>query len=97
MSSKQEDKNWYSRCLINIADNFGQAKLNRSDSVKKAMEESFDIKISNDQAKNILVLMSQKYKGKDRINYMTSRLSEIIPIEESECNKIACFLSNFKK
>lgn len=98
MSNNQEEtNNWYLRSLMNIADNFGQARLNKSASVKKAMSESFDINISNDQAKTIITLMSQNYRGKDRVSYMTTRLVDIISKDESECKKIASFLSNFKR
>lgn len=98
MSNEKEIKNnWYLRSLMNIADDFGQARMNKSASVKKAISESFDISISNDQAKSIITLMSENYKGKDRVNYMTIRLAEIIPTNEDECKKIASYLSNFKK
>ena len=97
MSNNDDSNNWYLRSLMNIADDFGQARMNKSASVKKAIAESFDLNISSDQAKGVITLMSQTYKGKDRISYMTTRLVDIIQQDEIECKKIASFLSNFKR
>ena len=97
MSNNDDSNNWYLRSLMNIADDFGQARMNKSASVKKAIAESFDLNISSDQAKGVITLMSQNYKGKDRISYMTTRLVDIIQQDEIECKKIASFLSTFKR
>lgn len=95
--NRPDPNNWYVRSLFNIADNFGQARMSRSVSVKKAMADSFDIKISIGQAKEIITLMSHNLKGEDNISSMTSLLVKVTEKEETECNKIASFLSNFKR
>lgn len=97
MSNEDDAQNWYLRSLQNIADSIGQARMTKSASLKKAIQESFEISISSDQAKDIMNLMSENYKAKDRVNYMSSKLLEILKIEEADCKKIASFLSNFKK
>lgn len=97
MSNEDDAQNWYLRSLQNIADSIGQARMTKSASLKKAISESFDISISTDQAKDMMKLMSENYKSKDRVSYMSSKLVEILKIEESDCRKIASFLSNFKK
>ena len=97
MSNEDDAQNWYLRSLQNIADSIGQARMTKSASLKKAIQESFEIPISNDQAKDIMKLMSENYKSKDRVNYMSSKLVDILKIAESDSKKVASFLSNFKK
>lgn len=97
MSNEDDAQNWYLRSLQNIADSIGQARMTKSASLKKAIFESFEISISSDQAKDIMRLMSENYKTKDRINYMSYKIADILKVEETDCKKIASFLSNFKK
>ncbi len=97
MSNEDDAQNWYLRSLQNIADSIGQARITKSASLKKAIFESFEVSMSNDQTKEVMKLVSENYKSKDRQNYMSGKLVDILGIKESECKKIASFLSNFKK
>lgn len=96
MNKLNEDNNWYLRSLHKIADSVGQVKLNRTDSVKKAIYESFDIKLSTEDSRKVLSILSQDIHKKDRANFINEKISEFLETDEETTFKIASYLTNFK-
>jgi hypothetical protein len=91
------EKNWYLRSLENIADSVGRAKLIRSDSVKKAFIESFDLKISSAQSKKIIHMLDKSSGSEDKMSSLKEELSDIFKeATEEDISKIASYLYNFK-
>lgn len=92
---KMED-NWYVRSLNNIADSIGQAKISRTSSIKKAMMDSFDIKISNEDSKKIMSMLNNNLSKSEKESLLKERISGIIDVDNDKLAKIASYFSNFK-
>lgn len=92
-----KEKNWYLRSLENIADSVGRAKLTRSDSVKKAFIESFDLKISSTQGKKIISMLDKSSGSEDKMTSLKEELSDIFKeVTEEDISKMASYLYSFK-
>jgi|LauGreDrversion4_2_1035121.scaffolds.fasta_scaffold17333_3 hypothetical protein len=91
-----KDENWYLRSLQNIADSVGNIKLKRSDSIKKIMNESFDIKISSDQSKKIISMLDKTLEEDEKISYLEDELSSILEnVDNFTIKKISNYLYNY--
>lgn len=90
------EDNWYTRSLNNIADSIGQAKISRTSSIKKAMLESFDLKISNEDSKKIKNMLNNNLNKSEKESLIKEKISEMIDVDDDQLAKIASYLSNFK-
>jgi len=93
----KNDENWYLRSLHNIADSVGQVKVKRYDSMKKMIDESFDIKIDANQSKKIIAMLDKKVDEEFKISFIEDELSSILSsVDEITLKKISSYLYNYK-
>lgn len=90
------EENWYERSLNKIADSIGQVKINRISSIKKAMFESFDIKISKEDSKKIMSILQNELSKNEKNIFLKEKIAEIINTDEETLSKIASYFTNFK-
>lgn len=96
MLNNEDEDNWYAKSLRKIADDFGQLRMSKASSIKKNILDAFDIRLTDEQSKQIHNAISESVNEKNRVAHICSELVKKVNLNKTEAFKIASFLSNFK-